>query len=462
MVTKKSKEKGKGKDKGKGKEKAKSITRQSVRVRKLIVEGPSNEIPVPEPTVHSLSVGSERVEGSESDEIFASFQERQPMQPLEMYFDNSQFTKICKIQTKCYVTETVKVIRKLKPEMLLLRTIRIEEEDIAWFGVNGVPIRYSMREHALIYGLDCHEYPSRHLKLGSYKFVDAYFNNGEKITIEDVKHKLLAMKPCSDRLKMGILFFLGRIIRGKPKDSGPLDQFILRVVDKLDVCKTFPWGRLTFEDAIKGIKHMMNLLKGEPHPTTTFAGFIIPLEVLAFECIPSLTKEFRVPVDGCLEECPRMCKSRFKKTSMKGYPLEDIYDALGDTKVIHNMLLPTVNEEIMLACIINVEEEYDREGSQSDSWNYWLNVKRKTLSWEEMYELDIEARKFSKKKDKGKGKNVEALSSKTDLESGFDGLKKNVETKLESLDRRLSGMEKTQRYLKRKAKKLERRFALVN
>ncbi|KAF8098416.1 hypothetical protein N665_0267s0001 [Sinapis alba] len=310
------------------------------------------------------------------------------MQPLEMYFDNSQFTKICKIQTKCYVTETVKVIRKLKPKvnwftehpqfhhffhmleeqnlelmemwMLLLRTIRIEEEDISWFGVN---------EHALISGLDCHEYPSRHLKLGSYKFVDAYFSNREKITIEDVKHILLAMKPCSDRLKMAVLFFLSRIIRGKPKDSGPLDQFILRIVDKLD-------GRLTFEEAIKGIKHMMNLLKGEPHPTTSFAGFIIPLE-------------------------------------------------------------------------------------------------GKTIWWEEMYELDIAARKFSKKKDNGKGKNVEALSSKTDLksilkglevrivksmEAGFDGLKKNVETKLESMDRRLSGMEKTQQYLKRKAKKLERRL----
>lgn len=224
-----------------------------------------------------------------------------------MYFDNSQFTKICKIQTKCFVTETVNVIKKLKPEvnwftehpqfhhffhmpqepnlklmgmwMLLLRTIRIEEEDIAWFGVNGVPIRYSMREHALISGLDCHEYPTRYLKLGSYKFVDAYFKDRARITIKDVKEKLVGMKPCSDRLKMAVLFFLGRLIRGKAKDSGPLDQFILRIVDRLDVCQTFPWGRLTFEDALKGIKHMMDHLKGEPNPTTGFPGFIIPLEV---------------------------------------------------------------------------------------------------------------------------------------------------------------------------------------
>ena len=57
------------------------------------------------------------------------------------------------------------------------------------------------------------------------------------------------------------------------------------------------------------------------------------VQILAFECIPSLAKEFRVAVPDCLEECPRMCKSRFKKTSMKGYPLEDIYAALGNTKV---------------------------------------------------------------------------------------------------------------------------------
>lgn len=54
---------------------------------------------------------------------------------------------------------------------------------------------------------------------------------------------------------------------------------------------------------------------------------------MAFECISSLAKEFREPVPDFHEECPRMCKNRFKKTSMKGYPLEDIYAALGETKV---------------------------------------------------------------------------------------------------------------------------------
>ncbi|RID45164.1 hypothetical protein BRARA_I01909, partial [Brassica rapa] len=272
----------------------------------------------------------------------------QPMQPLEFYFKSSEFSKSSKIQTKCFVTKTIKLIKD-KPEsewftshsqfrhffhvpdednlklqgmwMLLLRTICIPEDDVAWFAINGVPIRYSMREHALISGLDC------------------------------------------DRLKMTVLFFLGWVIRGKLKDDGHLDLFILRMMDDLDACRSFPWGRLTFEDAIKEIKHVMNHLKGEVKEACTFPGFIIPLEVLAFECIPDLEKTFRIYSDDASEDCPRMYTSRFTKFSVRGYPLEDIYAAVRDTKVINSVLVPTTGEQIMLARIIDEEREYDRQGS---------------------------------------------------------------------------------------------------
>ena len=109
--------------------------------------------------------------------------------------------------------------------------------------------------------------------------MDYYFHDRKKITISNVKQKMLSMPPCPDRLKMTVLFFLGRVIRGKPKDSGHLDLFILRMIDDLDACRSFPWGRLTFEDAIKEIKHVMNNLKGEVKEACAFPGFIIPLEV---------------------------------------------------------------------------------------------------------------------------------------------------------------------------------------
>jgi len=56
-------------------------------------------------------------------------------------------------------------------------------------------------------------------------------------------------------------------------------------------------------------------------------------QILAFECIPALKARFREGVEGCMSKCPRMCKKRFQSNSMKGYPLEDLYDTLGEIKV---------------------------------------------------------------------------------------------------------------------------------
>ncbi|KAF8095003.1 hypothetical protein N665_0347s0024 [Sinapis alba] len=249
-----------------------------------------------------------------------------------------------------------------------------------------------MREHALISGLDCHEYPSRYLKLGGTKFVDYYFGGEEKITIKDVEKTILSMKPCNDRLKMAVLFFLGRVIRGKTKDIGPLDPFILRIVDDLEVCRTFPWGHLTFEDAIKKIKHMMELLKGEVHDACGFPGFVIPLED------------------------------------------------------INNVLVPTVGKEILMRRIIDEEPRYHSEGSKSDT------VKQKKIWWKKLYKSDVVARVFTKKKEKENITLLEGSSSISGLElslksleerllksmeQGFSCLNGTMDTKLEAMNSRM-------------------------
>ena len=177
--------------------------------------------------------------------------------------------------------------------MLLLRTVPLHEsEDTSWFAVNGVPIRYSMREHALISGLDCHDYPAKYKKIGSFAFVDRHFKSQKEITMIYVREKLLSMSACGDRLRMAVLYFLGTIIRGKGRYNAPFDPFILRVVNDVEVCKIFPWGRLTFEDALRSITRVMKHLKGKPKNNVNFPGFIIPLEVnliypydFFFECI---------------------------------------------------------------------------------------------------------------------------------------------------------------------------------
>lgn len=83
-----------------------------------------------------------------------------------------------------------------------------------------------MRENALISGLECHDYPPNYEKLGSFEFVDRHFNSHSEIAMTYVKAKLLSMRPCGDRLKMVVLFFLGTVIRGNGRYDGHMDPFI--------------------------------------------------------------------------------------------------------------------------------------------------------------------------------------------------------------------------------------------
>ncbi|CAN6808626.1 unnamed protein product [Brassica oleracea] len=146
-------------------------------------------------------------------------------------------------------------------------------------------------------------------------------------------------------------------------------------------------------------------------------------------------------------------------------------------QVINSVLVPTVDEETLLARIIDLEPEYQREGSStSDRWNYWLNVKQKKIWWKELYESDVAARKFTKTKDKEKVTIVEGSSSNFGLESmlkgveerivkameeGFSGINLMVETKLEAMNLRMGKLEKYQQVLKKKAKKIEDKLTSI-
>lgn len=59
----------------------------------------------------------------------------------------------------------------------------------------------------------------------------------------------------------------------------------------------------------------------------------LDVQIMAYECIPELGRKFRVDVPLARKDCPRMCKRKFKKECMKGFPLDDINEALGSTKV---------------------------------------------------------------------------------------------------------------------------------
>uniref|UniRef100_A0A1J3FKA6 DUF1985 domain-containing protein n=1 Tax=Noccaea caerulescens TaxID=107243 RepID=A0A1J3FKA6_NOCCA len=291
-------------------------------------------------------------------------EELEPMRPLRMYFLPTEYCKKMKLSTRCYLQDVFETFRDLRPALtdneknwfethpqfkhifhmprdrnhklqgiwtLLLRTACIEKEKEVWFVVNGVPIRYGLREHALISGLYSHNYPSGFAEntCGKMSFVEKYFKLGSTVRYQDLKPMLEKMKPSpksNDRLRMLILYFLASIIKGQMKTgekASSVDPFLLRAVGDMNLCRTFPWGRLSYDHMLKGISKTMTHFNGavpgiekqdQPWP---IPGFILPLELLAFEAIPELGERFLEPFPSADEECPKMCKSMFKNCDMK-------------------------------------------------------------------------------------------------------------------------------------------------
>ncbi|KAG5387847.1 hypothetical protein IGI04_029388 [Brassica rapa subsp. trilocularis] len=105
-----------------------------------------------------------------------------------------------------------------------------------------------------------------------------------------------------------------------------------------------------------------------------------------------------------------------------------------------------------------------------------VSSKQKKIWWKELFESDVAARKFTKTKDKEKVTIVEGSSSNSSLESmlkgveerivkameeGFSEINLTVETKLEAMNLRMGKLEKNQRILKKKTKKIEDKLTSI-
>ncbi|KAL1225737.1 hypothetical protein V5N11_005386 [Cardamine amara subsp. amara] len=276
--------------------------------------------------------------------------------------------------------------------MLILRTACLKRRKKWWFVVNGVPVHYSIREHALISGLNCKDYPKDGDNIGSFDFVQRQFKRKNKIFLSDVEKKLKTMLACEDRLHMAVLYLLGSIIKMKAKVPSAIEPFILRIVDDLEVCKSYTWGRYTFEHCSDEIHKLLMSLKGEVKEkvSLTFPAFIILLEILAFEAVDALKVRYREDFRSS-HGCPRMCQKSFKDTGMKGYPITDINETLGETKEICSILEPTADEERLLDCIWDENFPVDYPDAVAEGMTTHLNAGG-SIFWENLYERDVSAR----------------------------------------------------------------------
>ncbi|CAA7024156.1 unnamed protein product [Microthlaspi erraticum] len=405
------------------------------------------------------SDGGRRQSESDPDSSYSGEEEEEevePMRPLRMYFPPTEYTKKVKISTRCYLHDLFETFRDLRPKLtdkeknwfethpqfkhifhmsrdrnhklqgiwtLLLRTACIEKKKEVWFIVNGVPIRYGLREHALISGLYSHNYPSGFAenKSGKMAFVE--------------------------KLRMLILYFLASIIKGQTKTgkkASSVDPFLLRAVGDLSLCRTFPWGRLSYDHMLEGISKTMTHFNGAVpglEKQTNHGRF----QFLAFEAIPQLGERFLQPFPGADEECPKMCKSMFKKCDMKGIPFERISAQLGTTKDIDNILTANASEKRLLERITEPEDDVDEHCVVVESWMK-LAKRSQVVFLKDMYDEDV-ARLAEAPPQNHEAVNTEAVNPEavntpsSELIELIQSMKKEMEERMTTIEKKVDRLE---------------------
>ncbi|KAF8084354.1 hypothetical protein N665_0721s0011 [Sinapis alba] len=133
---------------------------------------------------------------------------------------------------------------------LLYRQLKIEKKQKAWFRFSGKPIRFSIREFAIVTGLPCDMRVSRAVKMACLAIVSSVL--------------------LSTNLKMKMLKEHAQLL-------GDIDEFL-----------AFPWGRMAFDMLMDSIKKhdKVSLSKN----TIALKGFSLALHLVIVEAVPSLTE----------------------------------------------------------------------------------------------------------------------------------------------------------------------------
>ncbi|XP_010550720.1 PREDICTED: uncharacterized protein LOC104821507 [Tarenaya hassleriana] len=196
--------------------------------------------------------------------------------------------------------------------VLLHRALKLEGVvKELWFVLNGVPIRYSITEHAIISGLNCDKYPKDWADFKGSQFQMKTFGPS-KVTISGVIEKLnnTPIPDVEDIKILPILVLLGRVLDHGIKNTDVIPTALVDMVDNLDFCEGFPCGRYTFGKMIDQIWKVY-ASSSKPKDRWHCPRFVIPLMLLPFECVESLGGWYMAE-EGVDPTCPRMGKKRIQ------------------------------------------------------------------------------------------------------------------------------------------------------
>lgn len=170
----------------------------------------------------------------------------------------------------------------------------MEKKHEAWFRFAGKPIRFSIREFAIVTGLPCGEIPhdpngKKKKKSKEKPYWQEIFGNVEDMRVSRAV-KMLRRKSGFEkdtRLKVACLAIVSSVLLSTNLKMKMLKEHV-QLLGDIDEFLAFPWGRLAFNMLMNSIKKKDEISLSQN--TIALQGFALALQLVIVEAVPSLTE----------------------------------------------------------------------------------------------------------------------------------------------------------------------------
>ncbi|KAF8118675.1 hypothetical protein N665_0003s0050, partial [Sinapis alba] len=165
---------------------------------------------------------------------------------------------------------------------IISRQLKVTKKHEAWFLFAGKPIRFSLREFAVVTGLNCQKFPSRTKKRSKKHITEKpywgeLFGTLKKVPVSSVIRML----------KYAYLSLLASVIL--PTTHTPrISQDHAELIKDLNAFFAYPWGRISFDMLMCSIKERKEVSLAQN--TIALKGFVLSLQLVMVEAVPSLTE----------------------------------------------------------------------------------------------------------------------------------------------------------------------------
>lgn len=178
---------------------------------------------------------------------------------------------------------------------ILSRQLKVKKLHEAWFRFAGKPIRFSLREFAIVTGLPCGELPEKgnskrkkHTKGKPYW--PELFGTVEELSVSRAV-KMLRKRSVTDKVvrqKLACLAIVSSVLLSTNVKMKMLKEYAELLVD-IDEFFAFPWGRLAFNMLMGSIKKRHDEISLSKN-TIALQGFALALQLVIVEAVPALTE----------------------------------------------------------------------------------------------------------------------------------------------------------------------------